>query len=491
MFKTIFSKLVVIFICILIVSFSIAGIVLYYFLDNYGSSEKVKSLEQSAEKISNFFSHVENQRDPMAVVAFEWLLKSYSESTGSIVWVVDKDGQIRYSKPEITEMNEKIQNRLKYDTGYPALPDERQYKKVMTGESQFVREKGDFYGLFKDTGWSWITIEKPLKDNKEQIIGAVYLHAPISEINKTRTSVFGFFMVSVAVSILISIVLVYIFSLRISKPLKEINNAAKVIAGGEFRKRLSINSSDEIGELANSFNQMVVALQNLEEMRRGFIANVSHELRTPMTSIRGFIEGILDETIPPERQRDYLVIVRDETNRLNRLVNDLLDLARMEAGEVGLNYKNFNINELIRRCIIKLESFITSKNIQVEASFEEEDMFVSADTDAVERVIINLVHNAIKFTPESGKITVSTSAQKDKIIVTVEDNGIGIDKDEISLIWDRFYKTDKSRSKDKSGAGLGLAIVKNIINEHQQEIWVESELGKGTRFYFTLSRSDL
>jgi signal transduction histidine kinase len=221
-------------------------------------------------------------------------------------------------------------------------------------------------------------------------------------------------------------------------------------------------------------------------MRRGFIANVSHELRTPMTSIHGFIEGILDGTIPPQRQKEYLVIVRDEIKRLNRLTTDILDLARIEAGEVSVNPVDFNINELIRRCIIKLESFITEKDINIEAKFEEEVMYVKADIDSIERVIINLLHNAIKFVQPGGKIALSTSRIKSKILVCVEDNGIGIDSNEIDLIWERFYKSDKSRSEEKTGTGLGLAIVRNIINDHRQKIWVESQAGKGTRFYFTL-----
>jgi signal transduction histidine kinase len=235
---------------------------------------------------------------------------------------------------------------------------------------------------------------------------------------------------------------------------------------------------------------MVAALQNLEEMRRGFIANVSHELRTPMTSISGFIEGILDGTIPPEKQKDYLEIVKEEVMRLNRLVNELLDLARMEAREIHIVTKDFNINELIRRCIIKLESLIMEKNLEIVANFEEEDVFVRADIDAIERVILNLIHNAVKFTPETGIICLSTSIQKDNVLISVADNGIGMEKEELDMIWDRFYKSDKSRSRDKLGTGLGLAIVKNLINEHGQDIWAESEAGRGTTFYFTLKRAD-
>jgi signal transduction histidine kinase len=315
------------------------------------------------------------------------------------------------------------------------------------------------------------------------------MYTPIPEVNRARKSVFNYFMISVAVSIVVTIILVYIFSLRLTNPLKQMNEAAKIIAGGNFQERLSIKSRDEIGELSASFNQMVTSLKNLEELRRSFIANVSHELRTPMTSIRGFIEGILDGTIPQERQNEYLTIVRDETIRLNRLVNDMLDLARMEAGELKLIYKSFNINELVRRTIIKLETFIAGKDINVDAFFEEEETYVNADKDAIERVIYNLVHNAIKFTDNGGVISIKVSMHKDKVYVSIKDNGVGIDKDDIDFIWDRFHKSDRSRGADKSGTGLGLAIVRNIILEHRQEIKVESTPGEGTEFIFTLERS--
>lgn len=486
MFKTIFRKLVIIFILILLVGFSITGGMLYYFLTNFVTSEKEGLLIRSAVRITKSMQvYIENQDNQAVKLYFANMLQSLSENTNSFIWIINTNGDLVITDSEIPEQ---IKQKFKVEAGNMRLPDERQYKKVLGGQIH-VKESGNFYGLFDKTGVAWLTIEEPVVYNNK-VLGAVYFSTPITEIHRVRTSVFGFFMVSVAASILVSIFLVYIFSLRISRPLKEINNAAKIIAGGEFKNRLNINSQDEIGELAESFNQMVTDLQNLEEMRRGFIANVSHELRTPMTSIRGFIEGILDGTIPPERQRDYLVIVRDETKRLNRLVNDLLDLAKMEAGEMKLTFKKFNINELIRRCIIKLENLIISKNMQIEAAFETEEAFVEADADAIERVIINLIHNAIKFTNENGKIIISTAQKKDKIYIDVQDNGIGIDKDEINNVWGRFYKSDKSRSRDKIGTGLGLAIVKNIINEHKQSIWLESELNKGTKFTFTLNAGE-
>lgn len=498
MFKTIFRKLVAIFILVLAVAFLITGVTLNIFVSNYATLTKTKSMEASCDAVNNSFgTYSQNWNNPMAMIFFAASLQASSDMTGSYIWIVMQDGHIWQSSPKIPN---RISRLYTDNTGYMKLPDERQYKTVMN-ESGYFEQTGDFYGFFKDPYFTsssktskWLTVAKAYsyKDaagNDMKV--AVYMHVPMNKVQEPRNTVFGYFFMSVGAAIFISIILVYFFSLRITRPLKQIKDAAKVIAGGEFTKRLDIRSKDEIGELAGTFNQMGVALQNLEEMRRGFIANVSHELRTPMTSIRGFIEGILDGTIPPERQSYYLTIVRDETNRLNRLVNDILDLARMEAGEVKMNLKPADINELVRRCVIKLETLIVGKNISVEADFEEEGMYVMADVDAIERVLYNLVHNAIKFTQEDGRIGISTKRQKDRIVVSVEDNGMGIDAAELDMIWDRFYKSDKSRSRDKTGTGIGLAIVKNIINEHGQQIWVESELGKGTSFSFTLDRAEI
>ena len=497
MFKSIFSKLVTVFLLILAVAFSVTGVMLYFFLDSFVTSEQTKALEVGCDYSNAVFSrYLKNIDSPIASTLLDDNLYAWSQYMGSMIWIVGDNGHIFFSSPTLPDA---IVNKYMDDTGYMKLPDEASFSKVISTQG-YYSEVGNFYGFFRDPyfakpnyGDLWLTVAKSYKykDSKgNDVMVAIYIHTPVPKVKDARYNIFRFFLISVGAAVFIAIILVYIVSLRLSRPLKQINNAARIIAGGDFRKRLNIKSNDEIGELAGTFNLMAVALQNLEEMRRGFIANVSHELRTPMTSIRGFIEGILDGTIPPDRQEYYLSIVRDETNRLNRLANDLLDLAKMEAGEVTLNLKPFDINELVRRCIIKLETLLLSKNIFVEADFEEEGMFVNADADAIERVLYNLVHNAIKFTPENGRIKITTKAQKDKVLVSIKDNGTGIEKDELDMIWERFYKTDKSRSRDKTGTGLGLAIVKNIINEHGQKIWVESEPGKGTEFIFTLEGSE-
>lgn len=497
MFKTIFSKLIAIFLLILIVSFAITGVMLNFFLDDYVTEEKADTLEIATTWVNRVFKNyldLLDLNDYVNVAASELLLRdslvNYGTYFDSYIWIVSQDGYLFRSNWDMPKL---IAQKYTDETGYIKIQDDNLPKLVQSETT--IRNVGNFNGFFNEPYFSeygnvWLTVARSFKytgTNGKDTMVIIYIHTPVEEVKAARFKVLVYFALSGGIAMAIAAVLIYFFSGRISNPLKQIRFAAARISNGEFEKRVNINSRDEVGELAKAFNQMAAALQNIEEMRRGFVANVSHELRTPMTSIRGFIEGILDGTIPMEKQNHYLTIVRDETNRLNRLVNDLLDLARMEAGETKLSPTVFDINELMRRSVIKLEALLLEKELTVDADFEEEDMPVKADLDAIERVIYNLMHNAIKFTPAGGKISLITRKHKDVAEVTVKDTGVGIEPEELDMIWDRFYKSDKSRSRDKTGTGLGLAIVRNIINEHGQAIRAESKPGEGTAFIFTLA----
>ena len=485
MSKSIFIKLVIICLLIVIIGYSVLGATLYYFLGDFVISEKVELLENSAEEINeSLIMFLKNDSNVLLKSFFINMLDSYRQRTDSFVWIINTNGEIVLKDEGF--IPETVFKKIKTKDGRLVLPDERQYNEVKSGEASSIIEKGDFYGLFEDTGVMWLTVKKPVIYKNETIAVAI-LHTPIPEVTKARSAVFKFFLLSALISIFITTILIYFFSKRLVKPLKEINFAAREIAEGDFGKRLSINSKDEIGELANSFNYMLTALENLENMRKDFIANVSHELRTPMTTIKGYIQGVIDDTIPEEKRNEYLEIAVEEADRLNRIVDNLLVLARMESGETKLNFCDFDINELIRRCIIRFERIIVKKEIEIEVNFESEEMYVNANKDSIERVIINLLHNALKFSKQKGKVCINVNKSKGKASIAIIDNGIGIEESEIKYIWDRFYKSDKSRGLDKSGTGLGLSIVKSIINEHKQKITVESNPGERTKFTFTLN----
>ena len=230
---------------------------------------------------------------------------------------------------------------------------------------------------------------------------------------------------------------------------------------------------------------MAAQLSTLEQSRREFVANVSHELRSPITSIQGFAQGMLDGTIPQENHEQYLQVVVDETHRLSKLINNLLNLSRMESEDTSLAYSDFDVNELARRVIISRVAQLEEKNLELDADFEEDACFVHADSDQIQQVIINLLDNAIKYTPENGKITLRSRQEKDIVYFRVKDNGIGILPEDSLHIFDRFYKADKAHTVGK-GTGLGLAICKRIMEKHGQSIRLISGEG-GAEFEITLA----
>ena len=284
-----------------------------------------------------------------------------------------------------------------------------------------------------------------------------------------------------------AMVVVSLVSRRITDPIKQIGEAAKEYAQGRFTVRVEVKGRDEITELSRAFNNMATGLATHEENRNTFIANVSHDLRTPMTTISGFVDGILDGTVPQDDQKRILQTISAEVHRLSRLVNTLLEVSRLESGK-SMNTSEFNLTEKARQVLISLMSKIDAKRLDVEFDCDEEDVYVLADPDAIHQVLYNLLDNAVKFTQEGGTLTIRVHASRaKKALVCVRNTGEGIPEEEIPHIFERFYKSDRSRGLDKTGTGLGLYIVKTILDKHGETIAVKSELGNYTEFSFGLS----
>ena len=295
---------------------------------------------------------------------------------------------------------------------------------------------------------------------------------------------------SAFIAIVLAVLAVSYLTNRITKPIVDMNNTVKRFTKGQFTARVKASGSDEVGQLARSFNAMADELDNLEQVRRSFVANVSHELRSPLTSMRGFLEAMQDGTIPVEEYDKYLEIVIGENNRMTAMVNDLLDLARIESGQVKINIETFDINELIIRTLITFEARINTKQIDVDVDFDEEHIYVEADPGQIAQVLRNLIDNAIKYSPDGGKLVLSSRAGRRQTTVSVRDFGKGIPREDRKYVFDRFYKVEKAHTPTgSSGTGLGLSIVKRIIDQHGQTIAVDSPRGGGTRFVFTLKRS--
>jgi len=273
---------------------------------------------------------------------------------------------------------------------------------------------------------------------------------------------------------------------RMTKPLKLMSEASKAMARGDFSKRVPVISDDEIGELSASFNMMTNSLARLESMRKSFVADVSHELKTPMTTISGFIDGILDGTIEPEKQKYYLGIVSDEVKRLSRLVQSMLSMSRLESGEFVLNPELFDLGQLLCSVVVSQEQRIENKNLQIIGLDEVESVSVSADKDLIHQVVYNLIDNAVKFTNDGGSISFALKSENKKTVLTVTNTGKGIPEKELPYIFERFYKVDKSRSASKNSTGLGLYIVKTIITAHGGQVSVSSKENQFTAFKIIL-----
>lgn len=347
-----------------------------------------------------------------------------------------------------------------------------------------LEKRGDFGGMLSE---SYLTVGYPVFVNN-RFSGGILVHASLLEIQQNIREIYRQILWAILVSVAVAYGILYIQIRRISNPLREISGAARIIAGGEFHKRLDINTGDEIEELGKSFNNMAESLEKIEENRRNLIANISHDLRSPMTSIRGFIEGIVDGTIPEEKREHYLNIVLDESKRLITITNQLLELSNMQQGSLEIHEEVFELNETIRRKLIAYEKRITEKKLNVTFCMHEEKSFVLSDQGLIERVLSNLIDNAVKFTPEKGSIDIKTSQNGSAISLDIINTGTSISSEELNQLWERFHKGDASRGIYKGGYGLGLAIVKEIISQLDEKISVSS--GEDfVKFSFTIKNA--
>lgn len=467
-FKSVFTRLFVMYLSILLITFGTIAVVLSKALESYYMNQKVELMKTQAKRIAEQYV-IAYSTGVMDITSLKRQINSLNDYIDTRIWVINSEGY-----PIIQSYTDKAIDKIE-------IKDDIEY--LLNGNSIVVRNK--FNDIFNEptltVGWPVIAYDR--------VQGAVLVHTPILELKQSISDVYRVFLFCLLISCLISFILVYFTSKRITKPLQDINDAAKVIASGNFNKRIEIVSEDEIGELGKSFNEMAEGLNRLEEYRSKFIANISHDLRSPITSIQGFLNAILDGTIPPEKQQKYLKIALDETKRLTKLTNDILELTKIESQSIEIVKENFDVNEMIRNILLSLEARITEKNITVKVIFINESSWVYADAQKIERVIHNLLDNAIKFTEIDKSIIIETRQDNNKIYVSISDMGIGINEEQLKHIFERFYKADSSRGMDKKGTGLGLAIVKEIIKAHNESISVKSKEGVGTTFVFSLTKS--
>ena len=343
----------------------------------------------------------------------------------------------------------------------------------------------NFYGYFSSPH---LNVMIPV-ENSSVTEGYVTYHYDMQQLYQKRSGLLGILqMVFFAVYALCGLLLLC-YQKWIHTPMQQIIKGASEYANGDLSYRIPVKSEDEMGYLAKTLNYMADRINQNGEYQRTFIANVSHDFRSPLTSIKGYVEAILDGTIPPELQDKYLNIISHEADRLEKLTRSLLVLNDLDERKRMMNIRKFDINDVIKNTANTFEVICSKKNIDLELLLSGRELFVEADMEQIQQVLYNLLDNAIKFSNDNSSINIETSVKNDKVFVSVKDHGVGIPKDSLSKVWDRFYKTDTSRGKDRKGTGLGLSIVKEIIKAHNQNIIVISTEGVGTEFIFTLKKA--
>lgn len=458
----------------------------------YDGNDKERALKNITYESARFM--VEDYTNSSEVSFNDYLNRSVSRilpildamainSDGFVVFVSDGDGNIKL----VGGSDYSIQ--FAGEDGIISAGEELSYPKSVIAELQTSSEiirTDDLDGFFEEKHMMYI---RPITTSEGKIVGSVMTCSMNSNIDVLLEAMIKTIVMSTLWLMLAALIAVYFITERLVSPLRAMSKATKQFSAGHYDVRVQVSGNDEVAELADAFNNMANNLQHSEETRRLFLANVSHDLRTPMTTISGFIDSILDGAIPQDKIPHYLGVIASEVRRLSRLVSSLLDITKIQAGERKFNMAPFDICEMAREIIISSEQRLEEKNLNVEFDADRDNMYVNADHDAIHQVLYNLCDNAIKFSKENGNYVISIKEIGSKVQISVYNEGIGISPEDLPYVFDRFYKSDKSRGLDKTGVGLGLYISRTIIEAHKEKIKVESEYGEWCRFTFTMPKA--
>lgn len=473
MMRNLFVKNYVAFALLIMFSLTVASMSFLSRVSAFDALEKQEQLTRTVNYVSDMLSkNIEQVSGENAEQSFMPIyLEQLVDSNGCTIMFTDIEGKIlALAQPESDV-------KLLGDLG-----------EISDQLTDYVMQKGYFYGkgtlsgLFSEN--YYIAGTKCVTESGE-VAGLIIAGSSASAMTGLARTVMNTFLVIILLTLVGTLVISYFISGMMTKPLKNIADAAKRFARGEFEVRVpEDNGCDEIDELAVSFNNMATSLTQLEELSHSFVSNVSHELKTPMTSIGGFVDGMLDGTIPKDQHEKYLAVISEEVKRLSRLVMRMLDVAKIQAGEMVINAMPFDFIEVVSNVIISSEKRLTEKKLDVEVEMDDR-LMVHGDRDYIFQVVYNLVDNAIKFIDEGGRLTLHITTEGSMCLFSLCNTGATIPPEDLPHVFDRFYKVDRSRSKDRTGAGLGLYIVKTIINLHGGDISVRSSNGQ-TEFSFTL-----
>lgn len=461
--RTLYIKLLGGYLIFILLSFLAVTFFMYQTTYEHLEQQEATNLYREASSISssygaNYYSHALTQDE------FRLQLSTLSNYSGVTIWIVDTKGNINIDSSGYGAGVRTIE-------GFDILDFGNKYYRI-----------GNFYNSFSsDT----LSVYAPITVNYK-VRGYVLIHKSIADIINDANIITTIGYQTLGLIAVAGLLLFILFTFVIYLPIRKLTKAADAYAQGDFSVATDVHSNDEIGYLAASINYMATELHTLEDDQKKFISNVSHDFRSPLTSIKGYIEAMLDGTIPVEMQEKYLNIILFETERLNKLTRSLLELNKFGSRGIMLDVSTFDINQTIKTTVQTFEGVCTKKHLSFDLTLTGDKLIVRADYGKIQQILYNLIDNAIKFSHDNATIYIESTTKNEKVFISVKDTGIGIPKDSINKIWERFYKSDLSRGKDKKGTGLGLAIVKEIINAHNENINCISTEGVGTEFIFTL-----
>lgn len=477
MFKSILMKYIAAVSVIIVISFLILATVLTAVIGDYGQSMRREEMEHIADITSNVVMRgYSEQKDADLqtflasntgiAAAFDTLC---GEDLDIYLCVIDNQKRVLLSSSGQGEaVSTAISDFISWEQVMPYLSTGTPYR-----QTERIEALGESYQL---------VYVIPLQGADGAYLGCVYAATSTESVEQVSSATIRTVIMACLWIMLAVLIAVYFITERHVNPLRRMSRAAHKYATGDFSERVEVIGNDEITELSAALDTMATELDNLEQKRNRFISDVAHELRSPMTSMLGFVEAVASGACPPEKQSYYLSLVAEEIKRLSRLVGDLLDVSRLEMGERKMNFVKYDICDNAATVLISLEQRINEKKLDVSFEAEEDRLFVNADADSMYRVLYNLIENAVKFSRAEGNLSISLSRHEGGVRFVIYNQGIGISKEDLPNIFDRFYKSDKSRGEDKKGVGLGLYFVKTIIVAHGGTITAESTEGEDCRF---------
>ncbi|MFV0412676.1 MAG: sensor histidine kinase [Oscillospiraceae bacterium] len=449
---------------ILVASLLVMGIVQANLVTNFFHKEKTLLLQQVVTGIANGTKTGKLTLTPEKLSSVDYM----AHVAGAVVFVTDPGGSVVYcTEPGNPTLDSKVSAGLLANVLNAGIYQEKSRLEDLYGEKQFVVASG-------------------INNSSGQNIGFVFAVSPVSGSSPHVADIMlGYLLSALLVMVVASVVALFI-SNRMVVPIKRLSQAAQQFGEGDYSARVPVQGDDELARLAITFNEMANSFESTDASRRSFMGNIAHELRTPMTTIKGFIDGILDGTIPADQRQKYLGVVSEEVGRLARLTKNMLDISRLEAGEYVPQTKVFDIWKPIAMVLVSAQQRLEEKNIEITGAEENQPLYILADEDFVHQVLFNLLDNAIKFTNPGGTISISVKAQKNMALFSIRNTGAGISPKALPFLFERFYKVDQNRSFNVRGSGLGLHICKVLVNLMGGRIWAASEENAFSEFSFTL-----